>query len=105
MNNGVCLNCLDTGYTISEGIGEACGCVETPEKLVRPVQSDFVDPIPFAWESMGPTASRAKVWNGWVLRIYAADKNQGAHVFIKDIGHNWKIEDPPPKIVEGRPYR
>ena len=105
MYHGVCLDCMDTGYTMIDGKTYACDCINTPEKIVRPVQVDSVDPIPFAWESMGPTASRAKVFQGWIVRIYAADKAEGAHIFIADANHDWKIEEPPPKIVEGGPYR
>lgn len=93
----------------STKLGSVHHCQPLPQKIeYRTPNSDKEasrEPIPFAWESMGPTASRARVWNGWVMRIYAADKAEGAHIFIADANHDWKIEEPPPNIVEGRPCR
>lgn len=110
----ICMNCGDTGQVrLIGGETRACHCLKRPYGTINEIMSEApknekesnVDPIPFAWESMGPTASRAKVIGGWIVRIYAAEKAEGAHIFIKDKYHDWKVEAIEQKIVEGRPFR
>jgi len=48
--------------------------------------------IPFGWESIGYTASRAKIIGGWIVRVYSADGKGGGVCFVEDKKWKWEIE-------------
>jgi len=98
-----CTFCMDTGYLSIGGVTYPCSCLDSPKniKSERPksirapsnLESDTEAPnyIPLTWRSCGPTASRSKVFGGWIVRVYAADKDSGGPVFVPDMGHRWEV--------------
>jgi len=95
-----CMSCMDTGFTIKLGSLNECDCITDPryvrsnplvtayDERTKPKTSKY---FPLSWDSCGSTASRTKVLGGWIVRIYAYDKDSGGPVFVPDENHVWEV--------------
>lgn len=79
---GIVHNCEPIGISLCDAVAKSR---EIELNLKR-------KPIALKWESAGPTATRSKVFGGWIVRIFAAEKNCGGPVFIPDPNWYWEIE-------------
>lgn len=54
----------------------------------------------FEWETLDDCTQRAKVFNGWIIRSFAGDREE-CMVFVPDPNHEWmKVNEEEEKILD-----